>query len=68
MGLRLLRLHGRVPVCTSQLGSRATLISVSNGAYIGEIIGLQLTGYAVAKYGNKKVMGGATVMMIAFVR
>jgi len=41
---------------------------VSNGAYIGEIIGLQLTGYAVAKYGNKKVMGGATVMMIAFVR
>lgn len=41
---------------------------MSNGAYIGEIIGLQLTGYAVAKYGNKKVMGGATVMMIAFVR
>jgi len=45
-----------------------TLTPVSNGAYIGEIIGLQLTGYAVAKFGNKKVMGGATVMMIAFVR
>ncbi len=42
-------------------------MSVSNGAYIGEIIGLQITGYAVARFGNKKVMGAATVMMIGFV-
>lgn len=41
--------------------------SVGNGAYIGEIIGLQLTGWFVTKYGNKKVMGAATVMMIGFV-
>jgi hypothetical protein len=40
---------------------------VSNGAYIGEILGLQLTGYLVNWYGNKKVMTGATVLMIAFV-
>lgn len=42
-------------------------MAVSNGAYIGEILGLQLTGYLVNWYGNKKVMAGATVLMIAFV-
>ncbi len=41
--------------------------AITNGAYIGEILGLQLTGYLVGWYGNKKVMGVATVMMIAFV-
>ena len=42
-------------------------ISVTNGAYIGEILGLQLTGYLVGWYGNKVVMTGATVLMIGFV-
>jgi len=37
-----------------------------NGAYIGEILGLWLTGLAVDKYGNKKVMFGALVMLEAF--
>ncbi|KAK4889602.1 hypothetical protein LTR27_011586 [Elasticomyces elasticus] len=41
--------------------------AVTNGAYIGEIIGLQVTGYLVHMYGNKKVMTGATVLMIAFI-
>ncbi|KAK5162883.1 uncharacterized protein LTR77_011140 [Saxophila tyrrhenica] len=41
--------------------------AVGNGAYIGEILGLQLTGYFVEWYGNKKVMAGATVLMIAFI-
>ncbi|KAK5949970.1 hypothetical protein OHC33_008931 [Knufia fluminis] len=41
--------------------------AITNGAYIGEILGLQATGYLVGWYGNKKVMGGATMMMIAFV-
>lgn len=42
--------------------------AITNGAYIGEILGLQLTGYLVGWYGNKKVMAGATVLMIGFVR
>lgn len=42
--------------------------AITNGAYIGEILGLQLTGYLVGWYGNKKVMGGATMLMIGFVR
>jgi SP family general alpha glucoside:H+ symporter-like MFS transporter len=41
--------------------------AIANGAYVGEIIGLQLTGYLVGWYGNRKVMAGATVLMIAFV-
>jgi len=41
---------------------------VTNGAYIGEILGLQVTGYLVDWYGNKKVMTGATILMIGFVR
>lgn len=41
--------------------------AVANGAYIGEILGLQITGYLVGWYGNKKVMAGATVLMIGFV-
>ncbi|ORY23125.1 MFS maltose permease MalP [Naematelia encephala] len=41
--------------------------AVTNGAYIGEILGLQVTGYLVNWYGNKKVMTGATVLMIAFI-
>ncbi|KAK3114935.1 hypothetical protein LTR53_006263 [Teratosphaeriaceae sp. CCFEE 6253] len=41
--------------------------AVTNGAFIGEILGLQVTGYLVASYGNKKVMTGATVMMIGFI-
>jgi MFS family permease len=40
---------------------------VTNGAYIGEIIGLQLTGYLVGWYGNKVVMTAATALMIGFV-
>ncbi|WWD19400.1 hypothetical protein CI109_103860 [Kwoniella shandongensis] len=41
--------------------------AVTNGAYIGEILGLQATGYLVNWYGNKKVMTGATILMIAFI-
>jgi SP family general alpha glucoside:H+ symporter-like MFS transporter len=41
--------------------------AVTNGAYIGEILGLQFTGYLVGWYGNKKVMTGATVLMIGFI-
>ncbi|ORX36240.1 general substrate transporter [Kockovaella imperatae] len=41
--------------------------AVTNGAYIGEILGLQITGYLIGWFGNKKVMGGATVLMIAFI-
>ncbi|KAK3686781.1 hypothetical protein LTR37_019460 [Vermiconidia calcicola] len=41
--------------------------AITNGAYIGEILGLQLTGYLVGWYGNKKVMGGATMLMIGFI-
>ncbi|TKA48740.1 hypothetical protein B0A54_00876 [Friedmanniomyces endolithicus] len=45
-----------------------TTLVVTNGAYIGEILGLQVTGYLVDWYGNKKVMTGATILMIGFVR
>ncbi|KAK1078736.1 hypothetical protein LTR33_006983 [Friedmanniomyces endolithicus] len=41
--------------------------AVTNGAYIGEILGLQVTGYLVDWYGNKKVMTGATILMIGFI-
>ncbi|CAD6570669.1 MAG: hypothetical protein TREMPRED_005948 [Tremellales sp. Tagirdzhanova-0007] len=41
--------------------------AVTNGAYIGEILGLAMTGYLVDWYGNKRVMTGATVLMIAFI-
>ena len=41
--------------------------AIANGAYIGEILGLQLTGYLVGWHGNKKVMAGATILMIGFV-
>ncbi|KAK5116366.1 hypothetical protein LTR62_007913 [Meristemomyces frigidus] len=41
--------------------------AVANGAYIGEILGLAVTGILCDWYGNKVVMTGATVMMIAFI-
>ncbi|EMC93272.1 hypothetical protein BAUCODRAFT_125144 [Baudoinia panamericana UAMH 10762] len=41
--------------------------AVANGAYIGEILGLAVTGILCDRFGNKAVMTGATVMMIAFI-
>lgn len=41
--------------------------AISNGAYIGEILGLHLTGYAVDRYGNRVTMGISTLLMIAFI-
>jgi SP family general alpha glucoside:H+ symporter-like MFS transporter len=40
---------------------------VSNGAYIGEILGLAVTGILCDRFGNKAVMFGATVLMVAFI-
>ncbi len=63
-------LLGKVLVCpdTSPVRAELTLIDlVTNGAYIGEILGLAATGYLVDWYGNKKVMTGATLLMVAFV-
>ena len=40
---------------------------MANGAYIGEILGLALTGIIVERYGNKATMAGATVLMVAFI-
>jgi len=41
--------------------------AITNGAYIGEIIGLQITGWIVDSYGNRFTMGLATLLMIAFI-
>ncbi|KAK6441829.1 hypothetical protein LTR95_001938 [Oleoguttula sp. CCFEE 5521] len=41
--------------------------AVANGAYIGEILGLAATGILCDRFGNKAVMTGATVLMIAFI-
>jgi MFS transporter, SP family, general alpha glucoside:H+ symporter len=42
-------------------------MQVANGAYIGEILGLAVTGILCDRYGNKAVMTGATILMIAFI-
>lgn len=44
-----------------------TRSKVSNGAYIGEILGLAVTGILVDHFGNKAVMTGATISMIGFI-
>lgn len=41
--------------------------AITNGAYIGEILGLAITGWFVDKYGNKKVMLVSTILLIAFI-
>lgn len=41
--------------------------AITNGAYIGEILGLHATGWIVDRYGNRFTMGLATTMMIAFI-
>nr|OQO07282.1 hypothetical protein B0A51_16599 [Rachicladosporium sp. CCFEE 5018] len=41
--------------------------AVANGAYIGEILGLAATGILCDRFGNKAVMTGATVLMMAFI-
>jgi len=41
--------------------------ALGNGAYIGEILGLQTTGWICDKYGNRVTMGIATTLMIGFI-
>lgn len=42
-------------------------MGLSNGAYIGEIIGLFICGYVSERYGYRKTMIGALLAVIAFI-
>lgn len=41
--------------------------ALGNGAYIGEILGLQVTGWVCDKYGFRVTMAIATTLMIGFI-
>jgi len=41
--------------------------ALGNGAYIGEILGLQATGWICDRYGNRVTMAIATTLMIGFI-
>lgn len=42
-------------------------MNVANGSYVGEILGLQLTGILQDRYGYRKTILGALVAMIGFI-
>lgn len=54
-------------VNTPLIVSAAWRSGLSNGANVGEIIGLFFTGIFQDRYGYKKTIGGALIMMICFI-